>query len=573
MKIKQIKSMVSASVVGVLSPLAIIMPASAATDVCTWTGGGADTNVSTAANWTGCDNGNIPENGDSLVFPAVTSSSVSVINDSLTSIGDITVLGASNPNSYGISFTTVGGAIDLSGDITIGQDQSLSISSSVNLLSDTNVELETSDSYFNIGGPLLDLGANKLTFNYSGFSGLTSTSNKSELPSVYFLGFTSGLAPGSSGTEIIANGINMYWNATGTTYTGQLTLNKSILSFNQDANIGSTSKGVLLNQSQLKYNGTSKTIDEPLTINGNLFNQKGSGLEIGYEAIGNPSGGKPTFTNVTLQSDIAVDPFSNNIEFSGSLSGKYLIGGSQVYTVDANKGHIIISATNNTSKLPNGDYVIESNTAPVTDNQPTQDVIVESDSTVTINGQRGKVIVSTGGTLKGTGTVSDVSLLTLARLAPGESPGCINTGNLTFSSGSFYDVEIEGVTECTEYDRTNVTGSVDVTGANLNLTLPGTYVPSVNTSFMIIDNDGSDAVVGTFNGLEDGATFEVNGVNFQINYNGGDGNDVMVLAIATPTAPDTGVGSLLSSPIASLLAALAVLGIIGGLKYADTRKK
>lgn len=38
-------------------------------DTCTWTGSGGDTNISTAGNWTGCDNGNVPENGDTLVFP------------------------------------------------------------------------------------------------------------------------------------------------------------------------------------------------------------------------------------------------------------------------------------------------------------------------------------------------------------------------------------------------------------------------------------------------------------------------------------------------------------------------
>lgn len=42
---------------------------SAAADTCTWTGLGADTDVTTAGNWTGCDNGTVPESEDTVVFP------------------------------------------------------------------------------------------------------------------------------------------------------------------------------------------------------------------------------------------------------------------------------------------------------------------------------------------------------------------------------------------------------------------------------------------------------------------------------------------------------------------------
>jgi hypothetical protein len=48
----------------------------------------------------------------------------------------------------------------------------------------------------------------------------------------------------------------------------------------------------------------------------------------------------------------------------------------------------------------------------------------------------------------------------------------------------------------------------------------------VGATFTIINNDGTDAVTGTFAGLAQGATFVVGGETFQINYKGGDGNDV-----------------------------------------------
>ena len=52
--------------------------------------------------------------------------------------------------------------------------------------------------------------------------------------------------------------------------------------------------------------------------------------------------------------------------------------------------------------------------------------------------------------------------------------------------------------------------------------------------YVIINNDGSDPVVGTFAGLAQGASFLIGGTPFQISYTGGSGNDV-VLTVACPT--------------------------------------
>jgi hypothetical protein len=54
----------------------------------------------------------------------------------------------------------------------------------------------------------------------------------------------------------------------------------------------------------------------------------------------------------------------------------------------------------------------------------------------------------------------------------------------------------------------------------------------VGTSFTLINNDGTDAVVGTFKGLPEGATLTSGGMTFQISYVGGTGNDVVLTRIA-----------------------------------------
>ena len=62
-------------------------------------------------------------------------------------------------------------------------------------------------------------------------------------------------------------------------------------------------------------------------------------------------------------------------------------------------------------------------------------------------------------------------------------------------------------------------------GATLSASLINSFAPTVG-SFTIINNDGVDAVSGTFAGLAEGATFAIGSQNYRISYVGGTGNDV-----------------------------------------------
>jgi hypothetical protein len=120
-----------------------------------------------------------------------------------------------------------------------------------------------------------------------------------------------------------------------------------------------------------------------------------------------------------------------------------------------------------------------------------------------------------------------------------------------------------------------VVGTVDLGSATtLNVSRLASFAPKVNDTFAIIVNDGTDAVTGTFAGLANGDSFTVAGYTYQINYDAGvDGNDVLLLVKATPTTPDTGIGSLLTSPLTAALSALAALSVVGGLKIAEQRRR
>ncbi len=89
--------------------------ANAAADTCTWTGSGADTNISTAGNWSGCDNGNVPQDGDTLVFPTGPTNKVVTVNsdmgfDSITFSGSGYTVASAAFESLGVySSMTISG--------------------------------------------------------------------------------------------------------------------------------------------------------------------------------------------------------------------------------------------------------------------------------------------------------------------------------------------------------------------------------------------------------------------------------------------------------------------------------
>ena len=80
------------------------------------------------------------------------------------------------------------------------------------------------------------------------------------------------------------------------------------------------------------------------------------------------------------------------------------------------------------------------------------------------------------------------------------------------------------------YDQVNVTGTVNVTGCTLKVTVG--YAAAIGDSYVIIKNNGNAPVVGNFNNLAEGKTFFINGMKFRITYKGGTGHDVVIKRVA-----------------------------------------
>ena len=155
----------------------------------------------------------------------------------------------------------------------------------------------------------------------------------------------------------------------------------------------------------------------------------------------------------------------------------------------------------------------------------------------------GPLSITSSGTLNGIGTIAG-NLTNAATVAPGNSPGIITVnGNYSQTSTGDLNIEIGGTTVGTQYDQLIVNGTVTLNG-DLNLSLINSFVPTNGNTFTIIDNDGTDAVSGTFSGLAQGATVVLGNTTFQISYAGGTGNDVVLTTSGQEITWDGGAGTL-----------------------------
>jgi len=169
----------------------------------------------------------------------------------------------------------------------------------------------------------------------------------------------------------------------------------------------------------------------------------------------------------------------------------------------------------------------------------------------------GNVTVNSGGILGGDGIIAGpVNVNSGGTLAPGSSGTAIfATGNLTIASGGDLDAVINSSTAGSGYDQIDVTGTVNLSGSTLNLS--GTRPIHLADQITLISNDAADAVAGTFNGLPEGASVTLNGANYRLNYEGGDGNDVVL----TDNGPYVAAAALATpSPVTGTSTDLSVLG-------------
>ncbi len=156
------------------------------------------------------------------------------------------------------------------------------------------------------------------------------------------------------------------------------------------------------------------------------------------------------------------------------------------------------------------------------------------------------IFVSSGqnASLFGTGTIGKV--VTAGNIHGGTSttPGTLTTDFLSFNGVGNLSARIASAAS---YDRIKAANVNMSTGPALAVAL--SYIPSVGTSFTLIENLGSAIVQGTFNGLPEGATLTINGIPFVVSYVGGDGNDVTLTAGSSGAPPSITYTPAVGNPV------------------------
>jgi uncharacterized protein with beta-barrel porin domain len=116
--------------------------------------------------------------------------------------------------------------------------------------------------------------------------------------------------------------------------------------------------------------------------------------------------------------------------------------------------------------------------------------------------------------LGGTGTVGAVFVSNGGTISPGDAPGILHTGPVTWGAGSVYRAELNGPDPSSGYDQLQVSGTADLSaGPTLSLSLG--FVPQAGQRFTILQ---ADEVIGTFAGMDNGSAVVLGGLTFRIHY-------------------------------------------------------
>ncbi|MCL5796202.1 MAG: DUF4347 domain-containing protein [Gammaproteobacteria bacterium] len=254
--------------------------------------------------------------------------------------------------------------------------------------------------------------------------------------------------------------------------------------------------------------------------------QVGSADALGTGTITLKNGGG---LNIYPQSGVTFT-ISNDIivEGSGSLSldgvGTAILEGdllgSGTLSFPTTRGVYVINGSNNTFTGDVSIYGTFMNSTVRIDSALTANVVV---------GDKG--LLAGIGTITGNVTVNGSSDTAFGKIDAGTTTtaGTLTiNGNLTLNDNAVLGAQIGGTTAGTDYDQIIVNGAVDVTNALLSAAAINDFVPSEGNSFVLISNNESDAVTGTFSGV----TATVGGVGLSASYEGGTNSNDFTLSLA-----------------------------------------
>ncbi|MBL9136329.1 MAG: autotransporter-associated beta strand repeat-containing protein [Verrucomicrobiales bacterium] len=271
-------------------------------------------------------------------------------------------------------------------------------------------------------------------------------------------------------------------------------------------------------------NGATETFDvaalegrPPLTFNGGGSVQTGAGilvLPVGGDVVAHPS----LLGSPLIVGRLGLDPGPHRFMVSKSPN---LLG-----LPDATVSAVISQTSTQAGLEKSGAGTLVLSGA----NTYAGDTTV-LDGRLQVEGSQAQSLVRiNAGTLLGAGIVGPVVISSsLATVAPRSTPSILTCGNLSAGaagSGTL-QVQLNGSQPGTGYDQVRVRGTVDLSRIKLSASLG--FASGTGDQFMIIENDGADPVAGAFVGLAEDASLFITGEPFRISYQGGDGNDVVLM--------------------------------------------
>lgn len=506
-----------------------------------WTGEGDDNKFSTAENWEGDV---APGNGDSIVIPVDIvfeedcTGNLALENDldgETVALVGISSTG-SRPSVESCSWDSVviieGNELALSGSMTSTTSSYLRIDADIRLVDDV-----TSDGLISFGTDgIINTDGHNLEFTR--FIWLPQITGSGTIAIVAASGGTGGggvpcngagwSAPVTSDSpdftgNIIVDGVAAFWTVS--SRAGDIARGAASITVRNGASIGFITD----------YDA-NMTFSTPITLEGGRVN--------GMQALNSDCQSNSKNTKITISSTITLTgettfyPSKTDFILSGTVSGAHHIKVASGVTGSVAVGGTVKQSALNVVAVNDGNkssycYNSDWGLSVLANNKYVWNVDCPELSRTNENST-----ASIFGILAGTGRIGNIHIGAGGVIAPGNSPGTLSTGNLAFEEGGIYEFEIAG-SEAGQYDQINVTGTVNLGNGTLSVLPLDNFVPSQGQSFVIINNDGSDAVEGTFAGLAEGATVEVNSQAwFTISYVGGDGNDVVLTTI--PGVGDAG---------------------------------